>query len=244
MKIAAIVISCFVLLVVPQCGWAGDCSFLQVSFFSPYQLVPAEKDVCGLRLNLPVGENENISGLDLGLVGATNNSYNGIMLNIFGNFNAGGSTKGIELAGVMNFNIGGLNIGTEGGSGTKGIEFAGFLNLNLGDIDGIQIAGLANTGNIDGIQVAGLFNGGGDVRGIQIAGLANPEISMEFRLQVSLTVEAMCEAFRLQGYIMGLTLFGVSRSALSMSPKNYQVCRSDLSITSGKALSPSCRSLI
>jgi hypothetical protein len=174
MKIATIVISCFVFLVAPQCGWSGDCSPLQLSFFSPYQLVPAEKDVCGLRLNLPVGENDNLYGLDLGFVGATNNSYNGIMLNIFGNFNAGGSTKGIELAGLINFNIGGLNIETEGGSGTKGIELAGCLNLNFGDIDGIQVAGLANTGgDVRGIQIAGLCNYGIEVRGIQGAGLYN-----------------------------------------------------------------------
>ncbi|MBT8373106.1 MAG: hypothetical protein KJO34_19225 [Deltaproteobacteria bacterium] len=172
MKIFVIVISFFVFLVVPKYGWAGDCSFLQISFFSPYQLVSAEKDVCGLRLNLPIGENENLYGLDLGLVGVTNNSYNGAMLNIVGNFNAGSSTKGI-VAGLINFNIGGLNLTTKGGLGTKGIELGGFLNLNLGDIQGMQIAGLANIGNIDGIQVAGLHNGGIEVRGVQVAGLYN-----------------------------------------------------------------------
>ena len=91
--------------------------------FPPYQLVPAEKDVCGLRLNLPAGDNRNIYGIDLGFVGGTGNSKNGIMLNLLGNFNNGGSTKGIELSGIINFNIGKLNIETEGGSGTKGIEF-------------------------------------------------------------------------------------------------------------------------
>jgi len=172
MKIALIVISCFVFLVVPQCGWACDYSPLQISLFPPYQLVSAEKDVCGLRLNLPVGENENIYGLDLGFVGITKNSYNGIMLNLFGNFSVG-STKGIELAGLINFNLSGPILMTEGGSGAKGIEIAGCLNLNLGDIDGIQIAGLANTGNeVRGIQIAGLYNGADSVRGIQI-GLIN-----------------------------------------------------------------------
>ena len=172
MKIALIVISFFIFLVVPQYGWAGDCSPLQISFFPPYQLVPAEKDVCGLRLNLPFGGNENIYGLDLGIAGGTQYSYNGIMLNLFGNFSVG-SIKGIELAGLINFNISGPILMTEGGSGAKGIELAGCLNLNLGDIDGIQIAGLANTGNeVRGIQIAGLFNGAKSVRGIQI-GLIN-----------------------------------------------------------------------
>ncbi len=124
-------------------------------------------------MNLPSGENENLYGLDLGFMGATNNSNNGIMLNIVGNFNAGGSTKGI-VAGLVNFNIGGLNVTTKGGSGTKGIELAGFLNFNFGDIQGMQIAGLFNVGGeVRGMQVAGLFNGGGEVRGIQVAGLYN-----------------------------------------------------------------------
>ena len=53
------------------------------------------------------------------------------------------------------------------------IELAGFLNLNLGEIQGIQIAGLANIGGeVRGIQVAGLYNSADSVRGIQI-GLIN-----------------------------------------------------------------------
>ena len=172
MKISVLVISCFVFLVVPQYGWTGDCSPLQISFNSSYQLVSADKDVCGLRLNLPMGGNDNIYGLGLGFVGGTNNSYNGIMLNLFGNFSVG-STKGIELAGLINFNISGPILMTEGGSGTKGIQLAGCLNLNLGDIDGIQIAGLANSGGeVRGIQIAGLLNVAQSVRGIQI-GLIN-----------------------------------------------------------------------
>ncbi len=171
MKIALIVISCFVFLVIPQCGWAGNCSPLQISFTGSYQLVPAEKDVYGLRLNLPVGENDNIYGLDLGFVGITKNSYNGIMLNLFGNFSAG-STKGIELAGLINFNISGPILMTEGGSGAKGIQLAGLMNLNLGDIDGIQIAGLFNSAqSVRGIQI-GLINVTEELSGLQI-GLVN-----------------------------------------------------------------------
>ena len=193
MKIALTVISCFVFLVVPQCGWAGDCSPLQISLFPTYQLVSAEKDVCGLRLNLPVGDNVNIYGLDLGVMGVASESKMGIMLNLFSNYNSGGSTKGIQIggmgnvqfipdmqgiqiAGLINLNLNRLNFLTNkniGGSGTKGIELAGCLNLNFGDIDGIQIAGLANTGGeVRGIQIAGLFNVATSVRGIQI-GLIN-----------------------------------------------------------------------
>jgi len=193
MKIALIVISCFVFLVVPQYGWAGGCTPLQISLFPPYQLVSAEKDVCGLRLNLLVGDNVNIYGLDLGVMGDASESKMGIMLNLFSNYNSGGSTKGIQIggmgnvqfipdmqgiqiAGLINLNLNRLNFLTNkniGGSGTKGIELAGCLNLNFGDIDGIQIAGLANTGGeVRGIQIAGLFNVATSVRGIQI-GLIN-----------------------------------------------------------------------
>ena len=194
MKIALTVISFFILLVLPQRGWTGDYSPLQISFLPPYQLVSAEKDVYGLRLNLPVGDNVNIYGLDLGVMGVASESNMGIMLNLFSNYNSGGSTKGIQIggmgnvqyipdmqgiqiAGLINLNLNRLNFLTNkniGGSGTKGIELASCLNLNFGDIDGIQLAGLANTGGeVRGIQIAGLFNRGGEVRGIQLAGLLN-----------------------------------------------------------------------
>jgi hypothetical protein len=172
MKIAAIIISCFVFLVVPQFGWAGDCSPLQISFIPPYQLVPVEKDVCGLRLNLPVGHNHNIYGLDLGFWGQTIESNKGIMLNLIGNLNLS------PMAGLMTAN--------NGGSGTKGIQLAGLMNLNLGDIDGIQIAGLYNAGNeVRGIQIAGLLNGGHEVRGIQVAPVINFAASTMQGIQVA-----------------------------------------------------------
>ena len=168
MKIALIVISCFVFLVVPQFGWAGDCSPLQISLFPPYQLVPAEKDVCGLRLNLPSGDNRNVYGLDLGFLGSAIESK-GIVLNLIGNFRSfsdsqdGSGTKGIQIGGLGNFQF---------VAEMQGIQLAGLMNLNLGDIDGIQIAGAVNIGKIQGIQIAGLLNGG-EVRGIQIAGFWN-----------------------------------------------------------------------
>jgi hypothetical protein len=153
MKIAAIIISCFVFLVVPQFGWAGDCSPLQLSFTGSYQLVSADKDVCGLRLNLPAGDNSNIYGLDLGLLGSSIESK-GIQLNFIGNFTHFSASRD---------------------GGTKGIQIGGLGNLHMGaGMQGIQIAGLFNGGDeVRGIQIAGLFNGEGEVRGIQIAGLFN-----------------------------------------------------------------------
>jgi hypothetical protein len=153
MKIAAIVISCFVFLVAPQCGWAGDCSPLQTSFTRSYQLVPSHKDVCGLRLNLPAGDNHTITGLDLGFLGSAIESK-GIQLNLIGNF---------------------THFSASGDGGCKGIQIGGLGNLHMGaGMQGIQIAGLFNGGDeLRGIQIAGLFNGEGEVRGIQIAGLFN-----------------------------------------------------------------------
>ncbi|MBW2565149.1 MAG: hypothetical protein JRE29_14220 [Deltaproteobacteria bacterium] len=169
MKIAIIVISCFVFLVVPQHGWTGGCSPLQISFTGSYQLVPVEKDVCGLRLNLPMGDNRNIYGLDLGFLGSASESK-GIMLNLIGNFRSfsdsqdGSGTKGIQIGGLCNIQF---------GSGMQGFQLAGLFNSNFENTDGIQIAGLYNGGGeVRGIQVAGLFNVATSVRGIQI-GLIN-----------------------------------------------------------------------
>ncbi len=169
MKIAAIVISCFVFLVFPQCGWTGDCSPLQISFTKSYQLVSAHKDVCGLRLNLPAGDNRNIYGLDLGFLGSAIESM-GIALNLIGNFRSfsdsqdSSGTKGIQFGGLGNIQF---------AADMQGIQLAGLINLNLGDTDGIQIAGLFNDGGeVRGIQLAGLFNHASAVRGIQI-GLVN-----------------------------------------------------------------------
>jgi len=153
MKIAVIVISCFIFLVIPQCGWAGDCSPLQLSFTGSYQIVSADKDVCGLRLNLPAGDNSNIYGLDLGFLGSAIESK-GIQLNLIGNFTHFSASR-------------------DGGS--IGIQIGGLGNLHSGaGIQGIQIAGLFNGGDeVRGVQIAGLFNGEAEVRGIQIAGLFN-----------------------------------------------------------------------
>jgi hypothetical protein len=168
MKIALIVISCFVFLVVPQFGWAGDCSPLQISFIPPLQLVPAEKDVCGLRLNLPLGGNDNIYGLDLGFFGDARESK-GIQLNLIGNSTGNvlqltdNYQQGIQLAGLLNLNFG----------NSDGIQIAGFVNIAASVVQGMQIAGVKNMGrDVRGIQIAGLLNFAESVRGVQI-GLIN-----------------------------------------------------------------------
>ena len=124
--------------------------------FPPYQLVPVEKDVCGLRLNLPVGDNDNIYGLDLGLLGVASESNKGIMLNLIGN-----------VCPTL------FSTADNGGFGTKGIQVGGLFNLSFGPVQGIQIAGFTNFGNMQGMQIAGLWNGGGEVRGIQVAPIIN-----------------------------------------------------------------------
>ncbi len=161
MKIALIVISCFVFLVVPQYGWAGDCSPLQISFLPSYQLVPVEKDVCGLRLNLPVGDNDNIFGLDLGFLGIASESNKGIMLNLIGN-----------VCPTL------FSTANNGGLGTKGIQVGGLFNLSFGPVQGIQIAGFINFGNMQGIQIAGLFNNTEEMQGIQVAAVNYSEKAM------------------------------------------------------------------
>ena len=192
-KIAAIVISCFVFIVVPQYGWTCDCSPLQLSFTGSYQLVSAGKDVCGLRLNLPAGDNSNIYGLDLGFLGSVIESR-GIQLNLLGNFthfsgSRDGGSKGIQIGGLGNLHM---------GAGMQGVQIAGVFNGG-DDVQGIQIAGLFNgEGEVRGIQIAGLFNWAKSVRGIQI-GLINftTELSSVRGIQIGL-INATKELFGLQ----------------------------------------------
>ena len=47
---------------------ASGASPVQISLFAPVQIVPMDKSVWGLRLDLIYGKNANVTGLDWGLV--------------------------------------------------------------------------------------------------------------------------------------------------------------------------------
>jgi len=114
-------------------------------------------DVVGLRLTLPAGRCEQVTGMDLGLIGRST-YFNGLQINLFRN-----DVKD-ELAG---WQIGGYNSAGLGSS--FGIQVG--LWSEAGSLDGIQV-GLVNLADYaNGIQV-GLINRAEDLHGYQI-GLIN-----------------------------------------------------------------------
>ena len=101
-------------------------------------------DVVGLRLNLPSGQCEQMSGLDLGFIGRSH-YYNGIQLNLFRN--------------DVTDSLAGFQIG------------CGYNSCGLGDMLGFQ-AGLWNEAQtVYGFQV-GLVNLADYAKGFQV-GLIN-----------------------------------------------------------------------
>jgi len=89
---------------------AFNTSALQISIWAPRtQLVPDDIDISGLKLNLPYGSNQNVSGLDLGLVSINDNTA-ALQVNLFnraaenfaglqlGLVNVAGASDGISVS--------------------------------------------------------------------------------------------------------------------------------------------------
>ncbi len=141
---------------------AEECSLLQFGLWPSVQLVPKDRNVCGLRLDLLWGDNAEVGGLDVGLV------------------NIGGASKGIQLGGVN-------GLKSSGGSGSWGVQAAGVMNyMNKITYTGAQTA-LGLNANMDskitGLQLAAV-NAGGNIDGIQI-GIININKNMNLSSVVS-----------------------------------------------------------
>ena len=105
------------------------------------QLFGAEREVIGLKLNLPYAENDEVTGLDLGIAGG-GGTIRGIRLNA------------INLSDVMScgFEVGLVNI-DEAATGFQ----LGLVNIVKGKMDGLQIGLLNHVGGLHGVQI-GLVN--------------------------------------------------------------------------------------
>ena len=105
------------------------------------QLFGADREVVGLRLNLPWSENVEMTGLDLGIVGG-GGTIRGIRLNA------------INLSDVMSsgFEVGLVNID----EAAKGFQL-GLVNIVKGQMDGLQIGLFNHVGGLYGVQI-GLIN--------------------------------------------------------------------------------------
>lgn len=130
----------------------------QFSFWAPdLQVVPANEDIDGLRINLVYGENHNVTGFDWGFlgVGVTTGNFNGFALSWGGTID--GDATGVLWQGFYS-NVDGKFSGWQG-------ALVGRLN---GESVGLQtsLVGLVD-GSIKGVQF-GFFNKAESVRGLQL----------------------------------------------------------------------------
>jgi len=190
-----LVLTCILLAATLPASFADalDCYPLQISLLPVAQIVPKEKSVCGLRLDLPWGENKSVSGIDLGIinraesvqgieVGGVNwldaedrNMSWGIQAGVF-NFKGTVPFTGVQL-GLFNmpdiFNIGGY-IPSASNAATENVIQASLANATMNNVNGAQVAFAVNGAlNVNGLQASIFANGSKDLNGIQFSYFVN-----------------------------------------------------------------------
>jgi len=105
---------------------------------------------------------------------------NKLSVNLVAGYSAG--MKGVELAGIANFDKGEVQgvqaagIANLVGGNVSGVQLAGIHNEDLDSLFGVQAGGISNRvwGSVEGVQVAGIVNEAkGDVHGVQVSGILN-----------------------------------------------------------------------
>ena len=172
---------------------ALDCYPLQISLLPVAQIVPKEKSVCGLRLDLPWGENKSVSGIALGIVnraesvqgieiGGVNwltaddrNMSWGIQAGVF-NIIGTAPYTGLQL-GLFNlpniFTLSGYMPSASSAATSNTIQ-ASLANATMTNVNGIQVAFAVNGAlNVNGLQASIFVNGSNDLNGIQFSYFRN-----------------------------------------------------------------------
>jgi hypothetical protein len=126
----------------------------QLALFRPAQIFSAKRDVYGLRIDVLLGDNDHVYGLDVGIVNLSN-----------------------ESAGLA---IGAVNFAEDG---FAGLQLAALSNwvTSAGGMQGLQLAPLNFTGNAWGLQIGALnfvweLFGKGRARGFQIGALSYADV--------------------------------------------------------------------
>lgn len=136
----AVVIIAFGLVAQPA---EAEQNPIQLSLFSPVQIVPEGNAISGVRLSLLYGKNTYVSGFDWGLV----------------SHSTSGMSKGVQ------FGLVGLNEDSFTGWQNTGV------NITQGDFEGFQWGIVNYAGHANGFQL-GLVNYAMTMHGLQI-GLVN-----------------------------------------------------------------------
>ena len=116
---------------------------IQLSLFSPVQLVPEDQAISGVRLSLLYGRNTYVTGLDWGLISRSTS----------------GMSKGVQfgLVGLVDADFMGWQ--------------STVVNITQGDFEGFQWGLVNYAGNANGFQL-GIVNYAFTMKGLQI-GLVN-----------------------------------------------------------------------
>ncbi len=162
-----------------------------------------ERVVSDVSLNLTIGRNHGVSGLEVGYIGNWNlGDVKGVQLAgglnlVEGNLNAlqvstfvnrvNGNVRGLQASSMLN-SVGGHLDGAQVGyvlnilsGGGRGLQAGTLLNVAGRRFEGAQLAALVNTAqSIDGLQAAGLWNHMHDpARACQIGGIGNMAGALE-----------------------------------------------------------------
>ncbi len=132
-------------------GMAGcrSTSPLQVSVCDPVQLVHRDSDVCGLKLNLPYGRNENVKGIDAGVFGHVDDEMMGIQVNLL-------ASSAKRVNGIQ---VGYCPVTMAKAEAVNGLQAAaGFVAATYAaDVEGIQLSlGVPLSANVATNSAAGL----------------------------------------------------------------------------------------
>jgi hypothetical protein len=130
---------------------------IQLSLFTPVQLVPATQAVQGLRLNLIYGTNTAVTGLDIGLVNMTTRGPSmglqyGVANIVTGQFT--GWQAGLVT--IMNGSQTGLQTSVINmAEANEGLQWGGFNSSN--QMNGLQLGLVNYARRIHGVQI-GIVN--------------------------------------------------------------------------------------
>lgn len=141
----------------------GGAYPVQLALYPTLQLVPYERDVTGLRLDI-IGVNRDMTGLDLGLINQTDELFRGVGIGVVNLCK--GDSRGINIGFINHVN--GDMVGIQG---LPIIMLPNAINIVHGTFTGLQ-GGLYNQAEeLGGLQM-GLINIGYNAKGGQI-GLYN-----------------------------------------------------------------------
>ena len=131
---------------------------VQLSLWSPAQIVPEDQSISGVRLSLIYGVNADVSGLDLGLVTKTTGNQVGASW-AFVHLNEGD---------FLGYQDGLVNRVRGDFLGWK----SGFVNLTGGKFSGLQTGFVNQAGVLHGVQL-GIWNSASSLDGALQMGILN-----------------------------------------------------------------------